>query len=131
MVSNMEISMEFYVKLGFEQKMDWKPNGRTEWCWLERGKVALMLQEYSKDFHPTGTSGQGVSICFMCDDALKLYHEFLQNGLSPEEPFVGNNMWVTSLQDPDGYRLDFESATDVAEETTYSDWLEKNKEDQH
>jgi hypothetical protein len=29
-------------------------------------------------------------------------------------------MWVTSLTDPDGYRLDFESRTDVPEETVYS-----------
>jgi hypothetical protein len=28
-------------------------------------------------------------------------------------------MWVTSLKDPDGYRLDFESPTDVPEETVY------------
>jgi len=36
-------------------------------------------------------------------------------------PFVGNNLWVTSFTDPDGYRLDFESPTDVPEETVYSE----------
>jgi hypothetical protein len=30
-------------------------------------------------------------------------------------------MWVTSLRDPDGYRLEFESPTDVPEETRYSE----------
>ena len=35
--------------------------------------------------------------------------------------FVGNGMWVTSLSDPDGYRIDFESDTDVAEGTVWSD----------
>ena len=30
-------------------------------------------------------------------------------------------MWVTSLTDPDGYRIDFESATDVPVETVYSE----------
>jgi len=39
------------------------------------------------------------------------------------EPFVGNNMWVVSLVDVDGYRLDFESPTDVPEETKYSEWI--------
>jgi len=29
-------------------------------------------------------------------------------------------MWVTSLSDPDGYRIEFESPTDVPEETVYS-----------
>jgi hypothetical protein len=30
-------------------------------------------------------------------------------------------MWVTTLRDPDGYRIDFESPTDVPEETVFSD----------
>jgi hypothetical protein len=44
------------------------------------------------------------------------------SGLSASEPFVGNNMWVVGLKDPDGYNIFFESPTDVAEETKYSDW---------
>ncbi len=36
-------------------------------------------------------------------------------------PFVGNRMWVTSLRDPDGYRLEFESSTDTPEETVFSE----------
>lgn len=34
-------------------------------------------------------------------------------------PFVGNGMWVTSLADPDGYWIDFESLMDVPEEKVY------------
>jgi hypothetical protein len=30
-------------------------------------------------------------------------------------------MWVTSLSDPDGYRIDFESDTDVPEGTEYAE----------
>jgi catechol 2,3-dioxygenase-like lactoylglutathione lyase family enzyme len=30
---------------------------------------------------------------------------------------VGNSMWVTSLRDPDGCRIDFESKTDAPEES--------------
>ena len=36
-------------------------------------------------------------------------------------PFVGNGMWVTSLRDPDGYSVEFESQTDVSEDTTFDD----------
>ena len=126
MVTNMEKSLDFYVKaLGFESKLDWRPNGRIEWCWLEREGVAIMLQEYRKEFVPKEKLGEGVSICFICEDALQLYTEFLQKGAQPLEPFVGNKMWVTSLRDPDGYSLNFESNTDVAEETTYSEWTSK------
>jgi len=127
MVTNIESSLEFYVKgLGFEAKINWRPEGRIEWCWLERDGVALMLQEYRKEFLPKEKLGQGVSICFMCKDSLALYKEFLQTGLSPQEPFVGNNLWVVNLVDPDGYKISFESPTDVPEETMYSKWIQSN-----
>jgi len=127
MVTNIESSLEFYVKgLGFEVKINWRPEGRIEWCWLERDGVALMLQEYRKEFLPKEKLGQGVSICFMCKDSLALYKEFLQTGLSPQEPFVGNNLWVVNLVDPDGYKISFESPTDVPEETMYSKWIQSN-----
>lgn len=120
MVTDMERSLDFYTKgLGFELKMDWKPMGRIEWCWLEREGVALMLQEYRDGQHPKAELGQGVTICFICEDALDLYQEFLLKGLSPSEPFVGNKMWVISLSDPDGYKLNFESNTEVPEGTKY------------
>lgn len=126
MVTNMEAATEFYVsKLGFALKLDWRPEGRVEWCWVERDGVPLMLQEYNKASVPNEKLGLGVSVCFMCEDALMLYREFLQKGLKPSVPFVGNKMWVTSLQDPDGYRLDFESSTDAPEETQYSNWTKQ------
>ncbi len=124
MVTNMEKSLAFYVAgLGFEMKNDWRPHGKIEWCLLEREGVALMLQEYREGYLPADRLGVGVSVYFICEDALRLYHEFLEKGLAPEEPFVGNNMWVVSLKDPDGYVLLFESDTDVPEETTYTEWM--------
>ena len=52
-----------------------------------------------------------MTICFLCSDALQFYREVAARGI------VGNRMWVTSLTDPDGYRLDFESDTEVPEGT--------------
>ena len=123
-VTNIEASLRFYVDgLGFRRTLQWEPEGRIRWCWLELGDAALMLQEYWKDGQrggaPTETLGQGVSICFMCADAIAIYHEARSRGLDPARPFVGNNLWVTSLRDPDGYRLEFESPTDVPEGTEY------------
>ena len=124
MVTNIDNSLEFYTKgVGFEVKIDWRPKGKIEWCWLERDGVALMLQEYREGFKPKEKPGVGVSICFMCNDAIALYKEFLQNGSSPQEPFVGNNLWVVQLTDPDGYSICFESPTNVPEETKYSEWI--------
>lgn len=128
MVVNMANSLDFYIKgLGFELKMKWEPRGTIEWCWLQLDNASLMLQEYRND-PPTEKLGAGVSICFMCEDALKIYEQIRSRGLSPDEPFVGNNLWVVQLKDPDGYNIAFESPTDVAEETMYSDWIKSIKE---
>jgi lactoylglutathione lyase len=125
-ITDIEASLRFYVEgLGFTMTHRWAPEGRIRWCWLEHGGAAIMLQEFWKDGQqggaPAGPLGQGVSICFMCADAIAIYHEALARGLAPARPYVGNNLWVTSLTDPDGYRLDFESPTDVPEDTVYTD----------
>lgn len=129
-VTNMEASLRFYVDgLGFVMTKKWMPDGpdKVRWCWLEIGSAALMLQEFKKEpqhadsVRPEGKLGLGVSVCFQCKDALALYREFKSRGVAAKTPFVGNAMWVTSVQDPDGYKLDFESPTDVAEETVYEE----------
>ena len=125
-VKDIEASLRFYVKgLGFAITRHWDPDGRIRWCWLELDRVAVMLQQYWKDGRPdgwpAGPLGQGVAVCFICADAIAVYHGSRARGLTPSRPFVGNNLWVTSLIDPDGYRLDFESPTDVPEGTVYSD----------
>jgi hypothetical protein len=43
-------------------------------------------------------------------------------GIQTKEPFVGNHLWVVGVTDPDGYRIDFESPTDVPEETKLAEW---------
>ena len=124
-VSNMETSLQFYMNgLGFNMTNQWIPKDKIEWCFLQLGGTALMLQEFKKDNVAlvSAKKGVGVSICFICENALELYREFLSRGINAKEPFVGNNMWVTSVSDPDGYNLYFESDTDVPEETIYSEW---------
>jgi lactoylglutathione lyase len=125
-VSNMEESLRHYVDgLGFVMTKKWIDDGQLRWCWLEIGDAALMLQEFRKEGHdswkPSCKVGEGVSICFMCEDALALFHEATARGIKVRgTPFVGNGLWVVSFPDPDGYRIDFESPTDVPEETQYS-----------
>ena len=63
---------------------------------------------------------EGVTLCFICDDAVAFYREIRSQGIGASEPQVGNGMWVTQLQDPDGYRLLFESSTEAAEGTRLS-----------
>ncbi|MCZ6679506.1 MAG: hypothetical protein O7E52_19930, partial [Candidatus Poribacteria bacterium] len=52
--------------------------------------------------------GEGVSLCFFCDDALKFYRDVRSRGIDASEPHVGNGMWATQVTDPDGYELAFQ-----------------------
>ena len=124
-VADMETSVRFYVDgLGFTMTKTWIVEDKLLWCWLELGGAALMLQEFAREGHdawiPECKVGEGVSLNFICQDALALYHEFTGRGIQAGQPFVGNGMWVISLVDPDGYHLYFESDTDVPEESVYS-----------
>lgn len=121
-VADIDRSLRFYVDgLGFRMTNQWIDEGKLRWCWLQRGGAALMLQEHRREGHdawvPAGPVGEGVTLCFICADALAIHREAVSRGLAASRPFVGNGMWVTSLSDPDGYRLEFESPTDAAEDS--------------
>ena len=123
-INSMEKSLAFYVGgLGFKMKNKWTPRGTIEWCWLELGGAAIMLQEYRTDgdhsWKPEGKLGSGVSTVFICEDTIALYRDFKAKGLKPSRPFVGNGMWMTTVHDPDGYVLHFESDTDAEEESVW------------
>jgi len=118
-VSSIERSIPFYDALGFTMKRKWEPNGKLRWCWLTLGGASLMLQDFAKP--PDSKVGVGVTLAFQCEDAVALYRDFTLRGLALSEPQVGNSMWVTCLTDPDGYRLEFESPTNVPEETKLSE----------
>jgi lactoylglutathione lyase len=125
-VSNIDASIRYYVDdLGFQMTYKWIDEGKLRWCWLQLGGAALMLQEFPKEgrdsWVPKGKVGEGVSIYFICEDALAIYREVTSRGIKAERPFVGNGMWVSSLSDPDGYKIHFESQTDVPEETVFSE----------
>ncbi|MBK5257338.1 MAG: hypothetical protein JJE39_15025 [Vicinamibacteria bacterium] len=64
-----------------------------------------------------------MTVCFICEDALAFFREVRGRKVDASTPFVGNGMWVTSLNDPDGYRLEFESETDTPEDTQFSESL--------
>jgi lactoylglutathione lyase len=131
-VSNMEASLRFYVDgLGFVTKYRWLDEGKLRWCWLQIGDAALMLQEYRpeglKAAQIRGKFGNGVSIAFSCKDALAIFREVTARGIYANEPFVGNHLWVVGVTDPDGYRMEFASPTDVPEETKLSEWKDRDQ----
>jgi lactoylglutathione lyase len=128
-VADITASVRFYVEgLGFEVTRQWIDAGKLRWCWLRNGGAALMLQEYRTvgldSWTPTGKAGEGVSIFFICQDALEIHRQLRSRGIAASQPIVGNGMWITSLNDPDGYRIEFESETDAPEGTFFT-WPEE------
>jgi predicted lactoylglutathione lyase len=125
-VHDIEASLRFYIDgLGFKKTTEWVDDGKLRWCWLELGGAAVMLQEFWQSGQhrnvTTDKLGAGVSINFICNDALALYKEFKARGVVSRKPFVGNRMWVTHVADPDGYNLYFESLTDAPEESEFAE----------
>jgi lactoylglutathione lyase len=120
-VQDMERSLRYYLDgLGFTMTHKWVVEGKIRWCCLALGEASVMLQEFAQ---PQGKAGgDGVTLMFICQDAVRLWGEFRSQGIEASEPQVGNAMWVTSLTDPDGYRIDFESDTDAPEEMTLSEY---------
>jgi lactoylglutathione lyase len=119
-VTSMERSLHFYIDgLGFEMKHKWVPDGEIRWCWLTLGGASMMLQKLTKgsDFK----LGEGVSIVFTCEDAIAIFREVASRGIEASEPQVLNHLWATTLSDPDGYRIEFESPTDTPEDTKLSE----------
>jgi len=121
-VRDLDASLRFYVDgLGFNVTKEWVDEGKLRWCWLDLGDASLMLQEFwALGRHrnlPDAETGVGVSICFVCEDAVGLWRDFTSRGVAAKRPFVGNGAWVTEVSDPDGYHLLFESQTDAPEET--------------
>lgn len=124
-VGDMKASLAFYVDgLGFAIDRRWDDRGVLRWCSIKLGGATLMLQQFKAKgqdaWVPDGRVGEGVSIYFMCDDAVAVWRAATARGLEPSRPEVGNGMWVTGLDDPDGYRLEFESPTDAPEDSVFN-----------
>lgn len=122
-VSDIRASVRFYVDgLGFRIVNRWEVSGELRWARMEYGDAALMIQQLPTQgadaWRPVGAVGQGITLCLMCTDARRVYHSVIDRGLQPRPPYVGNGLWVTSLTDPDGYRLDFESPADSTTSST-------------
>jgi uncharacterized glyoxalase superfamily protein PhnB len=124
-VSDMEASLKYYIQgLGFELTNKWLDHEKVRWCWIQHGGAALMLQEFWKRGKhtntPVGKLGEGVSIYFICEDALTFFNDVRSRGIAATQPVVRNSLWTTSLHDPDGYNMVFESTSDQAEDTVFT-----------
>ena len=127
MVTSMERSLAFYTDgLGFRVQNRWMQDGHLRWCWMSLNSAALMLQEAvsstREKMAAAGLLGNGVALYFQCTDALAIYREAANRGICAlHEPQVGNFAWEVFFADPDGYKINFSSPTDLPDETRLSD----------
>lgn len=133
-VVNLEEYIRFYVDgLGFRETDRWQTDGQPTRCRLQYNETRLILsvlsQEKRQALQTEDRRGQGVSIYHMCEDALAIYDAINTRGIATAaEPFVGNRLWVVELTDPYGYRVTFESDTDVPEGTRLSQIRERTSQ---
>ncbi len=126
MVTDIQRSLAFYIDgLGFTIQNRWVPDGRLRWCWMSLGGAALMLQEASEstreEMLTSGTLGNGAAMYFQCTDAIAIYRAAAGRGIQPlREPQVGNSAWEVFFADPDGYKINFSSPTELPDETLLS-----------
>lgn len=127
MVTSMERSLAFYIDgLGFSVQHRWSPEGRLRWCWISLDGAALMLQEADEStgqkMIEDGVFGNGAALYFQCSDALSIFREACERGLQARrEPQVGNFAWEVFFADPDGYKINFSSPSDLPDETLFSE----------
>ena len=85
--------------------------------WQCRSHASGSCRVYPRQDAAAGTLGNGVGLYFQCSDALSIYREAIARGIHPlHEPQVGNFAWEVFFADPDSYKINFSSPTDVPEE---------------
>lgn len=105
-VTDMERSLAFYQRLGFEVGNTFVPAGATgpSWAWLRSGEAQLML---SKASEPIVATQKNFLFYVYTDDVDTAHAELAEAALNPSEitkPFY-NPDGEFRLLDPDGYVL--------------------------
>jgi catechol 2,3-dioxygenase-like lactoylglutathione lyase family enzyme len=105
-VRSVERSIEFYRKLGFEEKNRHTPEGGAEpvWAWLRSGGAHLMLSRASE---PVDPQRQAALFYVYYADVVSFRKELLEAGVDAgaiQHPFY-NPRGEFRVTDPDGYVL--------------------------
>ena len=105
-VQDVQRSVEFYEKLGFEVGNSHTPDGAAElhWVWLRSDAAHLMLAKAS---HPVDPQAQAILFYVYCDDVEAFRSKLLASGVDAgavERPFYAPH-GEFRVTDPDGYAL--------------------------
>ena len=111
-VNDIEVSIEFFGRLGFGVSETWEPEGKVEWCSMKFENAELMLQQSDKTSstksHPL--AAQEIELYFVCNDVDSLYRHYKHVGLAVSKPKVAfYPMKQMFIRDPDGRSICFET----------------------
>lgn len=103
-VQDVERSMEFYRRLGFEEHGRHTPEGETVpvWVWLKSGSANLMVTLAGE---PVVARQQGVLFYVYCEDVPDYHAQLQRNGVNVgpiKKPFFSPR-GEFRVTDPDGY----------------------------
>jgi predicted enzyme related to lactoylglutathione lyase len=103
-VTNVDRSVAFYERLGFEMLHEAESDGRRIWAFLERGDARLMVAEADGAFDPRA---QGVIFYLYTRDLDALRARLVAGGVDAGEITTGGPGPDRQLEltDPDGYVL--------------------------
>src|SRR5688572_27277185 len=127
-VTDIDRSIEFYSKLGFEKTMEGTVDEKgLQWCQLDFGESKLWLQrqDVDPDFRASAPVGNGVTVCLRVDDVDATYDSIQKAGYQMNITHQLESMWYGlrefKLCDPDGYNWTFYTPTGEAGESAGSD----------
>jgi catechol 2,3-dioxygenase-like lactoylglutathione lyase family enzyme len=101
-VTNLDRSIEFYAKLGFDVMNTFKHQEQLRWAWLRSGGADLMLSAADE---PVIASQQAILFYAYTADVSRMREHLLASGVaaSPiQYPFY-NPRGEFRVSDPDGY----------------------------
>ncbi len=103
-VTNVDRSVAFYERLGFEMLHEATAHGRRMWAFLERGDARLMVAEANGAFDP---DAQGIIFYLYTRDLDALRARLVAGGVDAGEITTGGPGPDRQLEvtDPDGYVL--------------------------
>ena len=101
-VQDVEHSIEFYRRLGFEMRNKLESDGRVVWTWLDNGKAYLMLNRSQGPMNP---GARDVLLYLYSPDLVAYRDQLAVDGIKvgPIEypPYMPAGEF--GIEDPDGY----------------------------
>jgi uncharacterized glyoxalase superfamily protein PhnB len=127
-VVDMDRSIDFYNRLGFEKTMDGTVDEKgLQWCAMQLGDSSVWLQrlDVDPDFRADVPVGNGVTIYLRVDDVDASYERVRHAGFQMNVVAELESHWYGlrefKMCDPDGYTWTFYTPTEEGQKSAGAD----------